>query len=164
MRLLVQGIPTEAARRLQAGGLDAHGQLPLRRRATGTGNPCRHCLQPVAEGDEMLVLAYRPFDTLQPYAEVGPVFLHAAGCTRHVDEQLPAWMTHMTPALVRGYGADDWIRYDTAAVVSGPELHAACVGILSDPSVAYVHLRSKFNCFQCRVERADEAGSPTVPI
>ena len=26
--------------------------------------------------------------------------------------------------------------------------------ILADPTVAYVHVRSKFNCFQCRVDRA----------
>jgi len=27
---------------------------------------------------------------------------------------------------------------------------------LADDTVAYVHIRSKFNCFQCRVERAPE--------
>jgi len=39
-------------------------------------------------------------------------------------------------------------------VVPGKALTAVCQQILSDPSVAYVHIRSKFNCFQCRVERA----------
>jgi Protein of unknown function (DUF1203) len=34
----------------------------------------------IAEGDTKLVLAYRPFDHTQPYAETGPIFPHAAGC------------------------------------------------------------------------------------
>jgi hypothetical protein len=60
----------------------------------------------------------------------------------------------MDPAIIRGYGSDDWIRYDTGHVVAGPELDAACRRILADDTVAYVHIRSKFNCFQCRVDRA----------
>jgi hypothetical protein len=59
----------------------------------------------------------------------------------------------MDPALVRGYGNDDWIRYDTGSVVRGPELTDACQRILTDDTVAYVHIRSKYNCFQCRVDR-----------
>jgi hypothetical protein len=38
--------------------------------------------------------------------------------------------------------------------VRGPEITAACRTILADPTVAYVHVRSKFNCFQCRIDRA----------
>jgi hypothetical protein len=59
----------------------------------------------------------------------------------------------MAPALVRGYDANDWIVYETGSVVDGPELEAACRRILANDAVAYVHIRSKFNCFQCRVER-----------
>ncbi|WP_394237076.1 DUF1203 domain-containing protein [Pseudomonas anguilliseptica] len=56
--------------------------------------------------------------------------------------------------VVRGYGGDDWIRYGTGQVVSGRALTAVCQQILRDSSVVYVHIRSKFNYFQCRVERA----------
>ena len=31
------------------------------------------------------------------------------------------------------------------------QLHIASAG--ANPAIAYVHIRSKFNCFQCRVER-----------
>jgi hypothetical protein len=34
------------------------------------------------------------------------------------------------------------------------ELADVCREILSDTTVAYVHVRSKYNCFQCRVDRA----------
>jgi hypothetical protein len=108
----------------------------------------------IAEGDQKLVLAYRPFGRLQPYAEVGPIFLHAEACERYESDQLPAWFTYLQPAIIRGYGQDDWIRYETGNVVPGGELAGMCEEILSNPEVAYVHIRSKYNCFQCRVDRA----------
>jgi hypothetical protein len=41
-------------------------------------------------------------------------------------------------------------------VIQGQDLDAACRTILARDDVAYVHIRSKFNCFQCRVERASQ--------
>ena len=38
-------------------------------------------------------------------------------------------------------------------VVAGHELTEVCREILSDATVAYVHIRSTYNCFQCRVGR-----------
>ncbi len=67
-------MPTEIARALQSGSLDANGQLCETHVSDGAGNPCRHCLKEIPEGAAMLVLAYRPFDQLPPYAETGPVF------------------------------------------------------------------------------------------
>jgi hypothetical protein len=116
-------------------------------------NPCRHCLQLIADGDEKLVLSYRPFPEAQPYAETGPIFLHKHECAHYEAERLPAWFAFLTPAIIRGYGQDDWIKYETGEVVSGGDLAATCHTILSNPDVAYVHIRSKFNCFQCRVDR-----------
>ena len=153
MTLRVEGLATDLVRQLRAGGPDANGQPALRHTARGRANPCRHCLQLIAEGAPMLVLAHRPFDAPQPYAEVGPIFLHQDECPRYEASTLPAWFAHLTPALIRGYGHDHWIRYDTAAVVPGSELDASVRRILADPEVAYVHIRSRFNCFQCRVER-----------
>jgi hypothetical protein len=153
MHLSVRGIPSEEAERIRRGGADANGQPALVRIAAGPANPCRHCLELIAEGEEKLVLAYRPFAALQPYAELGPIFLHARACERYDAARLPAWFDFMDPAIVCGYGSDDWIRYDTGDVVRGPEIGAACERILADPTVAYVHVRSKFNCFQCRVDR-----------
>jgi len=153
MSLLVRGIPTAQFDRLRDGGPDAHGQPALVRVAEGLANPCRHCLDLIAEGDRKLVLAYRPFGRLQPYAECGPIFLHASSCRRYESGELPPWFAFLDPAIVRGYGADDWIRYDTGQVVAGVDLEGACKAILSDPTIAYVHVRSKYNCFQCRIDR-----------
>ncbi|PTS86419.1 DUF1203 domain-containing protein [Pseudomonas sp. HMWF032] len=154
LALRVCGISSDAAERIWQGGLDAHGQLPVRQVAQGMANPCRHCLNLITPGTPKLILAYRPFTQLQPYAEVGPIFLHAEPCQHYDQAQLPAWFAFLEPALIRGYDSDDWIRYDTGQVVPGSALSKTCQQILSDLSVAYVHIRSKFNCFQCRVERA----------
>jgi len=152
-KFIVRGIPAAHAHALRKGGPDAHGQPPLKAIAHGLGNPCRHCLNLIAEGDTKLILAYRPFDTAQPYAETGPIFLHAADCERYEADTLPAWFAHLAPAIVRGYDARDWIVYETGRVLPGAELADACRAILAREDVAYVHIRSKFNCFQCRVER-----------
>ena len=55
---------------------------------------------------------------------------------------------------MRGYDARDWIRYGTGRVVPGAALDETVRAILRDPAIAYVHVRSKFGCFQCRVDRA----------
>ena len=154
MRLDVKGIASEEVARIRSGGLDANGQPALTRLAEGVANPCRHCLGLIAEGEEKLVLAWRPFDSLHPYAETGPIFLHKSACERYASDALPAWFDFLDPAILRGYGGDDWIRYDTGSVVPGRQLTSVCRRILADPTVAYVHIRSKFNCFQCRVDRA----------
>lgn len=103
MKLAIRGIPSEVAEHLWAGGPDANGQPPLRRPALGMANPCRHCLELIADGEDKLVLAHRPFAALQPYAETGPIFLHARQCSRYDGESLPAWFDHLTPA--RSYSA-----------------------------------------------------------
>ncbi len=154
MALRIRGISTPVVEALRSGALDANGQAALRRVSQGGANPCRHCLGLIADGEPKLVLGFRPFDTLQPYAETGPIFLHARECARYDAPAPPAWFAFLDPAIVRGYDDADWIRYDTGSVIRGVEIAGACEQILRDASVAYVHVRSKFNCFQCRVERA----------
>lgn len=153
MNLRVRGIPTDYVHEMRRGAPDANGQPALVRVAEGVANPCRHCIGLIAEGDGKLVLAYRPFDRLQPYAETGPIFLHQDACERYDSEALPSWFDYLDPAIVRGYGRDDWICYETGGVVPGKELTTACRTIFADAGVAYVHIRSKYNCFQCRVDR-----------
>lgn len=114
MSLRVLGISTVAVDGIRRGEPDANGQPALHRVAEGLANPCRHCLDLIAEGSEKLVLAYRPFDSLQPYAETGPIFLHKEPCTPYDRDVLPWWVEYLDPAIVRGYGRDHWIRYDTA--------------------------------------------------
>ena len=104
----------------------------------------------------MLVAAYRPFSTIQPYTEVGPIFLCARQCERHPDSTaLPEMFRNWTNMLVRGYGSDDRIRYGTGRVIDMNELEGVAEEIFEDPQVEYIHMRSASNnCYQCRIERA----------
>lgn len=154
MQLRIQGIATSEFQRLRQGGEDANGQAPLVRTAEGVANPCRHCLGLISEGEQKLVLSYRPFLTgPQPYAETGPIFLHNKECSHYDAATVPGWFAFIDPAAIRGYGEDHWIRYDTGQIVKGSEIEAASKSILQDPSIRYVHVRSKFGCFQCRIDR-----------
>lgn len=148
-------MPTTDARHFQDGGLDAYGMQPETRISDGDGVPCRHCLRDVAKGEAYLILAYRPFPALQPYAETGPIFLHAEKCERAADAgALPPMLAKRKAHLLKGYSADDRIVYGTGQIVPSAELEAAAAGILAREDVAYVHVRSAVNnCYTCRIDR-----------
>ena len=153
MSIRFEALPTETVRALQAGGADAYGLTPERRVSDGDGVPCRHCLRNVAAGDGYLVLAHRPFPAPQPYAETGPIFLHADACERGGGDGLPE-ILESPDYIVRGYGADDRIVYGTGGVIATPSIAARAEELFARPDVAYVHVRSaRNNCYQCRIER-----------
>lgn len=155
MKPAFKALPTEAVRALQAGAPDAYGMTPERKISDGDGVPCRHCLRNVGAGELYLVLAYRPFPKLQPYAETGPIFLHAEECDRaEISENLPELFSKTAAYIVRGYDADDRIVYGTGSVVPSADIEARAEELLTREDVAYLHMRSaKNNCYQCRIER-----------
>lgn len=81
----------------------------------------------------------------------------ALTCPKTARLQVAGLLQCIRWRLIRGYGHDDWIRYETGKVVAGSELTAECEEILGNSEVAYVHIRSKFNCFQCRVDRGNQS-------
>jgi hypothetical protein len=148
-------LDSAAVQALRQGAPDANGQTPERQISDGGGNPCRHCLQDIAAGAPMLVLAHRPFPAPQPYAEVGPIFLHAEDCLRYDEGAgVPAMIVRREAILLRGYGADDRIVYGTGKVIPTEEIASLAAYLFQRPEIAYLHLRSASNnCYQCRIER-----------
>lgn len=148
-------IPTETAAAYWSGDNDAYGMTPERHMSDGDGVPCRHCLQFVGAGEPYLILAHRPFPVLQPYAETGPIFLHAESCDAHQpSEGMPPMLTSRD-YIVRGYSEDNRILYGTGAVVANADIADYAASLLARADVAYLHIRSaRNNCYQCRVERA----------
>jgi hypothetical protein len=149
-------MPSADAEHFWNGGSDAYDRAPELNTSDGPGHPCRHCLENIDAGETFLVLAYRPFPSLQPYAETGPIFLHAAPCPRYsCDEALPPILSS-PDYIVRGYGHDDRIVYGSGAVTPIEEITTRAHGLLSRDDIAYVHVRSaRNNCYQCRIDRAD---------
>jgi hypothetical protein len=149
-------MPTEIARKFQSGAADAYDLAPERAVSDGDGVPCRHCLRDVAAGEDYLILAYRPFPQLQPYAETGPIFLHAEKCERAAEtHQAPAMLAKRKSHLIKGYSREHRIVYGTGKIVQSTELDAEAATVLKRGDVAYVHVRSSVNnCYTCRIERA----------
>lgn len=159
MPIRYEALPTDLVRTLQAGAPDANGRVPERRVSDGAGNPCRHCLTDIAAGEPMLILAHRPFPSAQPYAEQGPIFLHAEPCTRHdANAGMPAMFRERAAYLVRGYDRNDRIVYGSGGMVAPDALDARAADLLSQDGIAYLHVRSgSYNCFQCRIDRSSDA-------
>jgi hypothetical protein len=138
---------------LRGGGLDANGQRPEVAVSSGTGVPCRHCLEQVDRGERYLILAHRPFPEPQPYAEIGPIFLHADGCRRGGGAHTPP-MLASAQYIIRGYCNRHRIVYGTGSIVPTSAIRDAAAELLANPAIAYVHVRSASNnCYQCRIER-----------
>lgn len=157
MAISFKALATDEVRKLQKGGLDINGQRPEVAISDGGGNPCRHCLQDIPAGEEMLIVAFRPFPAPQPYAEQGPLFLCAKECERHPESAvLPELFQLRRELLMRGYNADNRIIYGTGQVRSIEEVESAAADLFANPEVRFIHLRSSTNnCYQCRIDRAD---------
>jgi hypothetical protein len=148
-------LDTTAVEAVQAGGLDSNGQAPERHVSDGGGNPCRHCLTYIQGGQAMLIIGHRPFPVAQPYAESGPLFIHAHACTRHAENSgFPEALKNSADFILRGYGHDDRIVYGTGAVVATSDIPARATELFTRDDIAFLHLRSTpNNCYQLRIER-----------
>src|SRR5690349_21847556 len=146
-------LDTDEVRTLQNGAPDANGQKPERHISDGHGVPCRHCQRDVGAGEPYLILNYRPFPALQPYAESGPIFLHAEPCERYAEmEKAPdMFFKNGRRYLIKGYYENDRIAYGTGTIVEPKDIAEAAGQILKRQDIAYVHVRSALNnCYQLR--------------
>lgn len=153
-KLLFLPLPSTVADAYRAGKPDANGQPPVRHISDGSGIPCRHCLTDVDADKPYLLLSHRPFPKAQPYAETGPIFVHANPCPAfEMKDTVPPMIAVRDQMLIRGYSAEHRICEGTGHVVSTREIKDRALKMLEDDGVHYVHVRSASNnCFQCRIE------------
>jgi Protein of unknown function (DUF1203) len=139
---------------IRAGGPDAYGNPAERAVSDGHGVPCRSCLHDVPAGQGYLILAARPFATLQPYAETGPIFLCAAECTPWAAAGVPPVLSTSHDYLLKGYSSAERILYGTGRVVLAAQITTYAEQLFENPELAYVDVRSaRNNCFQTRITR-----------
>ena len=147
---IFEGMPTETANAYRSGSPDAYGNAPERKISDGDA-PCRCCLRFVPEGEEMLIIAYRPFSALQPYAETGPVFLCSKSCAPKAAVGSPAILTS-PDYLLKGYSSDKRIVYGTGRITPVEQVASYADALLSRDDVEFVDLRSaRNNCWQARL-------------
>ncbi len=146
----------EFVEKVRAGGPDANGQTAECVISDGVGKPCRCCLNTVPAGDEMLILAARPFPAPQPYAEQGPIFLCAKDCTPWQEEGTPPILLVSKEYLMKAYSADDRIIYGTGRITPKEEVEPYTNTLFAREDVAYIDVRSAVNnCFLTRIPRDD---------
>ena len=137
---------------IRQGGADDYGQPAERAVSDGAGTPCRSCLKDVPKGADMLICAARPFPSLQPYAETGPIFLCADDCTPWAGTGLPPVLRASPDYLLKGYSPNHRIVYGTGQITLAADIERVAAEILARADVAFVDVRSaRNNCFQCRV-------------
>lgn len=152
-------LPGDEVDRLRNGGRDAYGCAPERVVSDGSGNPCRHCLEFIPAGAAMLVLAWRPFDPPQPYAETGPIFLCAGPCRPWSGAGTPP-ILDSPDYLLKGYTGDQRLCYGTGGIVAKEDIAAHAARLLDRADIGFVDVRSaRYNCFQVRIVRADRGAA-----
>jgi hypothetical protein len=152
----IEAMPSEYAERIRTSLRDDYGNALTPTLDESGGSPCRHCLRLSSPGERMLLLSYRPFRGPVPYQEVGPVFLHADGCQRFARTRGFPTDFALRPLILRPYDENDNI-HDSQRYADVGEAEAVASDLLANPTVAYVHARSRTRgCYMFRIERTPD--------
>lgn len=139
------GVATDELAEVLRSGVD-HGGNPIEPFVDdvgGSGRPLRCCLTDSQVGDRIALIAWSPFPWQGPYAEVGPIFVHANPCDGAVTEDaLPADLDDRAMVL-RPYGHDRKIAYHRVQHLPvGGSLMAELAALLAEDDVDFVHGRN----------------------
>ncbi len=156
-RFRYAAIPTEVAQRIRSTLRDDFRNELRVWISDAEGNPCRHCLRMTRPGDRLILFAYRPFATSGPYAETGPIFIHADACARYDGRSgFPEDFT-VRALTLRAYGNTE--RGDISIVdaeVSQPGCASqGLTRLFAAERVQFVHARNQaWGCYDFRIDRA----------
>ena len=140
-------IAEEARRKAHAGAPD-HAILEV---DSPTGYPCRHCLQWVQPGEQVVLFPYTSIPAGRPYSESGPIFVHAEACERYAaTDRYPE--NFRSQRVLRAYDAnDDMID---ALVVSDDQPEAVIEHLFQNPQTSFLQARSVTRgCYTFKIER-----------
>jgi Protein of unknown function (DUF1203) len=145
-------LPTEiaeAARRALNAGAADHALITV---DSPGSSPCRHCLRWAQPGERVILFPYAAIVSGHPYAETGPIFVHANECQRYsATDAYPA--DFRAGRVFRAYDSNYHII--DAEVVDGREPDLVIQELFKNPETAFVDVRSvTHGCFTFRVQRA----------
>ena len=121
-------------------------------RVVKENGPCRVCLRIAPGLEDFILLAYRPLADTGPYAEIGPIFIHARECTPYAEvDTFPADFAARRLVL-RAYDRNGNIAGATVAQPGhAPQIAA---DYLLDEAIAEVHVRHEsYTCFDFKIVR-----------
>jgi hypothetical protein len=139
----VTPIPAGVLDRIRAAGHDDFGHPLVSVTSADGGAPMRCCLRPAAAGDRLFLIAYRPFARPGPYAESGPVFIHAEACAGYAStgSYPPAYRDWPT-MVFRPYRHDGAIAYDAIQLGDGASAETLIASMLADSDIEFIHTRN----------------------
>lgn len=139
---------------LRESGVD-HGGNPVEPFVDESGGwPLRCCLSDSRAGDSLAIVAWSPFTRPGAYAEVGPIVIHADGCSGWNGAGVPAQFAGRDQ-LLRPYDHDQRILYDRIAIVRGIGIERALGVLLADDDVDFVLVRNVLSgCWSFTARRA----------
>ncbi len=153
MSFRIAALPADDLERLRAAGEDDFGNPVEPFTAASGGMPLRCCLRDAAPGEQVALIAYRPSRVPGPYAEVGPVFVHAQACPGYADGDRYPEGYRGRSQLLRAY--DERGRQVENVVVDGSAAERAITDLLGRPGVAFLHSRNLLaGCYMFAVHPA----------
>lgn len=150
-------IPQDRMAAIWRVGQDERGN-PLQPHRSAETFPLRCCLTRSGPDTEIALISFSAMDRPLPWAEAGPVFVHADPCEGYGDASLPADL-RTGPRVLRPYRADGSMDYSGITVVeAGTDLEPVLSRLLEDPVRHEVHVRSHpAQCYTYRVTREGAA-------
>jgi hypothetical protein len=151
----VTPIPAGVLERIRAAGHDDFGNPLVPVTSEEGGEPMRCCLQRAAPGDRLGLIAYRPFARPGPFAESGPVFIHAEACAGYASTgSYPPGYRDWPTMVFRPYHYDGSIAYDAIALGDGAGAEALIASMLADPAIEFIHTRNVYaGCYMFCIGR-----------
>jgi hypothetical protein len=123
------------------------------------GEPVRCCLRRTEPGERIALISYSPWTRPHPWAETGPVYVHAERCAGYRgDGAYPAGFARDRSMLSPFDATGARIAERVTFVGPDDDHHAAVRDLLAVPGVEAVHVRSATaGCFTFLARRD---GSP----
>ena len=123
--------------------------------------PLRCCLRDSRPGDELAIVAWSPFPDRGPYAETGPVVLHAKTCLGPESGDVPAQFRNRRQIL-RPYGKDQRIAYDHIRLLEADDdIEVAIADLIANDDIVFVHARNVLSgCYSFTIQRSRDAHLP----
>jgi hypothetical protein len=145
-------IPQNIAIEARETGRDRFGHdLPVYH----SDEPCRVCLRISQSAEDFILLSYQPLPDRNPYAEIGPIFVHAQACPPYSDTTIFPSDFLGRRLVLRAYGHDGEIV--TALVAEPFAAPESAAKLFEDDRVVEIHVRHQsYTCFDFKIVRGDD--------
>ena len=144
-------LPTELADRARTAARSGAADHAVVTAEADGSYPCRHCLRWARSGEALILFPFASIEQGKPYAETGPIFVHAENCKRYrATDEFPR--DFREGRSIRGYDAAENMIAGEVVNGSGPE--AVVERLLADPQIAFIQVRSASRgCYTFGIER-----------